>query len=55
MALVEAQTIRGVRKVRVCDYCKAACIPRGRFCSGRCARDYAKRQANTGKPARSET
>jgi hypothetical protein len=24
-------------KVRVCDYCRATCIPSGRYCSGRCA------------------
>jgi len=40
MALVEVQTKDGPRKVRVCDYCKAVCIPSGRFCSGACARKY---------------
>lgn len=27
-------------RVRVCDYCKTVCIPSGRFCSGRCSRNY---------------
>lgn len=42
--LVEVQTTDGPKKVRVCDYCRAACIPSGRFCSGRCARQYAEWQ-----------
>jgi hypothetical protein len=40
MALIEVETKDGPRKVRVCDYCKCVCIPRGRFCSGRCSRSY---------------
>lgn len=36
--LIEIQTKDGLRKVRVCDYCRTVCIPSGRFCSGRCAR-----------------
>lgn len=40
MALIEVQTKDGPRKVRVCDYCRSACIPSGRFCSGRCSRSY---------------
>lgn len=39
MALIEVQTKDGPRKVRVCDYCKTVCIPSGRYCSGRCARE----------------
>jgi hypothetical protein len=38
--LIEIQTPEGPRKVRVCDHCKAVCIPGGRFCSGRCAREH---------------
>lgn len=38
--LMEVETVDGPRKVRVCDYCRSACIPSGRFCSGRCARSY---------------
>lgn len=38
--LIEVETPDGPRKVRVCDYCKTVCIPSGRFCSGRCARNY---------------
>lgn len=26
--------------VRVCDYCRTACIPHGRYCSGRCYRNH---------------
>lgn len=44
MAFVTVQTAQGPRQVRVCDYCKAACIPSGRFCSGRCARMFDERQ-----------
>lgn len=38
--LIEVQTADGPQKVRVCDNCRASCIPSGRFCSGRCARQY---------------
>jgi hypothetical protein len=36
--IVTIETPRGPKKVRVCDYCKSACIPSGRYCSGHCAR-----------------
>jgi len=51
MAYIEVQTANGIRKVRVCDYCKTVCIPSGRFCSGHCARNYCKREANKQKQA----
>lgn len=38
--MLTIQTVEGPRKVRVCDYCACACIPSGRFCSGRCARAW---------------
>lgn len=38
--LIEVQTIHGPRKVRVCDGCLTVCIPSGRYCSGRCAREH---------------
>jgi hypothetical protein len=34
--IIEIQTGDGPKKVRVCDYCKTACIPYGQFCSSRC-------------------
>jgi hypothetical protein len=34
--IIEIQTGDGPKKVRVCDYCKTACIPYGRYCSSRC-------------------
>lgn len=43
MAYVTVETKNGPARVRVCDYCKSACIPSGRFCSGRCAREYQER------------
>lgn len=44
MALIEVMTKDGPRKVRVCDYCKCVCIPRGmQFCSGRCSRSHRER------------
>lgn len=42
--LVAVQTSEGPRKVRVCDYCRAVCIPSGRYCSGHCARNDAERR-----------
>lgn len=41
--LVEIETRDGPRKVRVCDGCRTVCIPSGRFCSGRCSRDFSER------------
>jgi hypothetical protein len=38
--LIDVETPNGPRKVRVCDYCRCVCIPRGRFCSGRCSRSF---------------
>jgi hypothetical protein len=38
--LIVVDTFRGPRLVRVCDYCRAACIPSGRFCSGAHARAF---------------
>jgi hypothetical protein len=54
--LIEIQTSDGPRKVRVCDYCRSACIPSGRFCSGRCARsfDEMRRQESLTRPERCE-
>ena len=34
--IIEIQTSDGPKKARVCDYCKTACIPYGRYCSSRC-------------------
>lgn len=39
MAFVTIETPEGKRQVRVCDYCKAVCIPSGQYCSGHCARN----------------
>ena len=37
--LLTVHTSRGPRKVNVCDYCKASCVPfPQRYCSGFCAR-----------------
>lgn len=36
--LIEIETSDGPKKVRVCDHCRTVCVPRGRFCSGSCAR-----------------
>jgi hypothetical protein len=38
--LIDVQTKDGPRTVRVCDYCQTVCIPGGRFCSGRCSRQW---------------
>lgn len=42
--LIDVDTSEGRRKVRVCDYCQTVCIPSGRFCSGRCARQHQERE-----------
>jgi predicted nucleic acid-binding Zn ribbon protein len=42
--LIDIETPQGIRKVRVCDYCKSTCIPSGRFCSGRCCRQYTEQE-----------
>jgi hypothetical protein len=34
--IIQIETGDGSKKVRVCDYCKTACIPYGQFCSSRC-------------------
>lgn len=47
MALVEVQTFRGKQQVRVCEHCMAVCIPKGRYCSGRCAREAAERELHS--------
>ena len=52
MAFVTVQTKDGLRQVRVCDYCKTVCIPSGRFCSGRCAREYERRRLAAADEAR---
>lgn len=43
--LIEIETAAGLRKIRVCDYCRAVCIPSGRFCSGHCARNFVEAEA----------
>lgn len=34
--IIEIQTGDGLKKVRVCNYCRTACIPYGEFCSSSC-------------------
>lgn len=41
--LIDVESIDGPRKIRVCDYCRAVPIPSGRFCSGRCSRQFYER------------
>jgi hypothetical protein len=38
--LLTVETATGPKRIRVCDYCKSACIPSGHFCSGYCARAF---------------
>lgn len=47
MAIIEVNTLDGVRVVRVCDYCRA--VPcASRFCSGHCERSYFERLSTKG-------
>lgn len=34
--LIDIDTNDGLKKIRVCDYCRTVCIPYGQFCSSRC-------------------
>lgn len=52
MAYIMIDTLKGPRKVLVCDYCKTVCIPYGRFCSGYCALNYRKRVQSWTQPGR---
>jgi|GEM_PF-6709610 hypothetical protein len=40
--LIAIDTPNGLRKIRVCSYCKTVCIASGFYCSSRCYHEHGK-------------